>query len=195
MNEMASRTVAARPGGRTAETSRRIFEATLELLVEDGIAACGFQAVAERADVARATLYRRWNSRAALVADALASRLESFIPTPDTGTLAGDLAALLNGLGVFLQTGLGRAAIAASAELAGDADSERANFWRARLSSVAPILERAATRGELPADADRDALLACAAGALYFRLLITAQPVDRDWSQRAVMQVLRGVRR
>jgi len=187
---MASTDRRSRPGGRTAETQRRIFDATLALLVEGGLAACTFQAVAARASVARATLYRRWPGRAALVADALAARLEGTVAAPDSGSLAGDLGGLLAQLAAFLQSPLGRAAIAAAAEQsAGDAEG-RSSFWRRRLASVAPIFERAVARGELPADCDHEALLAGAVGSLYFRLLVISAPLDRSWIDRVVRQSL-----
>lgn len=183
---MNARAAARRPGGRTAETTARIFDATLDLLMQGGTAACGFQAVAERAEVARATLYRRWPTRAALVADALAERLGSVIAVPDAGSFAADLRGLLGNLAAFLQTPLGRAAIAAAAELEPDLAAERAGFWPARHAAVAPLFDRAVARGELPAQADREALLAGAAGALYFRLLVAAEPLDDAWLDRIV---------
>jgi len=181
-----------RPGGRTAATQRRIVDATLALLVEGGLAACTFQAVAARAGVARATLYRRWPGRAALVGDALAARLEGAVAAPDTGSFAGDLAALLESIAAFLQSPLGRAALAAAAEATPEDAAGRARLWQRRLASVAPIFERAAARGELAGDCDREALLAPAVGALYFRLLVVAAPLDRDWIDRVVRRALDG---
>ena len=60
-----------RPGGRTADVTRRIHEAVLELLVEGGIDACTFQNVASRAGVERSTLYRRNPDRWPLIIDAI----------------------------------------------------------------------------------------------------------------------------
>ena len=60
-----------RPGGRTAKVSRRINDAVLKLLVEGGIEACTFAAVAERAAVERSTLYRRYEDRWAMMIDAI----------------------------------------------------------------------------------------------------------------------------
>lgn len=188
---MESSRAERRPGGRTAETGRRIFDAALSLLVDGGLAACTFQAVAERAGVARATLYRRWPDRASLVADALAERLGNAIAVPDTGSLAGDLLALLSGLAAFLESPLGRAAIIAAAESGAEAGSARSNLWSHRLAAVGPLLDRAVARGEIDAGADREALLACAVGALYFRTLIQAAPLDEDWLERIVEQTIR----
>jgi len=181
--------VVSRPGGRTAETTRRIFAATLALLVEGGLAACGFLAVAERAGVGRATLYRRWSSRAALVLDALAAHLEGAVSVRDTGSFATDLRALVDDIASFLQSPLGRAAVAAVAEQRMEDALEPTSFWRARLTAVTPVFERAVARGEVAADCDREALLACALGPLYFRTLVMGMPIDVNWVDRVFRQL------
>jgi len=191
---LSSTTPRRRPGGRSAETARRIFDATLALLVEGGLPACGYGAIAERAGVGRATLYRRWPHRAVLVADALAARLEDAIRAPDSGSFADDLRLLLSEVAAFLQSPLGRAAVAAAATQSPEEASGRTRFWEVRLSSATPILDRAVARGEFPPDGDREALLACAMGALYFRLLVMARPIDAAWLERIARQVVDGLR-
>jgi AcrR family transcriptional regulator len=55
--------VSRRPGGRTADVTNRVHEAIIELLVEDGVQACTFSAVAERAGMELSTIYRRFPDR------------------------------------------------------------------------------------------------------------------------------------
>ncbi len=74
-----------RPGGRTAEVTRRINEALLELLAEGGLEACTFQNVAHRAGVERSTLYRRTPDRWPTIIDAIIELAEREPAVFDTG--------------------------------------------------------------------------------------------------------------
>src|SRR3954469_286453 len=74
---------------RDARCDHAILEATLELLV-GGIGNLSIDAVAARARVGKATIYRRWATKEALVLEALGSDTVT-ISAPDTGTLRGDL--------------------------------------------------------------------------------------------------------
>lgn len=182
-----------RPGGRTSEVTSRVFEATMELLEEGGISAVSFQRVAERAEVGRATLYRRWPEPNFLVADALAATAADRIRMRDTGSLRGDLNALLEQIGAFIDSKTGRAAIIAG--LSGREQPEFAKLaselWERRREDVALVFERAKQRGELESEADVDVYFGLAAGALYVRMIVMAKPIDSDWIEGVVDQLLR----
>src|SRR3954469_15131123 len=83
-----------RPGGRSARVRTAVLEAVEAVLGEQGYAAVTVDGVAERAGVHKTTVYRRWATKEALVADALRERSRVAVPIPDTGTLLGDLTAL-----------------------------------------------------------------------------------------------------
>lgn len=181
-----------RPGGRTSEVTSRVFKATMALLEEAGISAVSFQRVAERADVGRATLYRRWPEPTFLVADALAATAADRIKIRDTGSLRGDLVAMLEQIGAFIDSPTGRAAIIAG--LSGREQPEFAKLarqlWERRREDVAPIFERAKKRGELAPEVDADVLFALAAGALYARMIVMAKPIDTEWVESVVDQLV-----
>src|SRR3954471_7408044 len=80
------------------DRERQILDAALEVLAEVGYDRLTMDAVAQRAKASKATLYRRWNSKATLIVDGLASQ-KSTPPVPDTGTLRGDLIEAFCGLG------------------------------------------------------------------------------------------------
>jgi AcrR family transcriptional regulator len=83
--------------GRPRDPSRgeAILKATIELLAEVGYEGTSIDAVAARAGVSKPTIYRRWpDGKEQLVSAAVASCKED-APVPDTGTLRGDLVALL----------------------------------------------------------------------------------------------------
>ena len=82
---------------RDARVDARVLDATLELLADRGLGALTMEAVAQRAGVSKATIYRRWPSRDHLVAAAFASISEP-IAIPDTGNVRDDLMAMVTGL-------------------------------------------------------------------------------------------------
>lgn len=185
-----------RLGGRTAVASRRIAAAALALLGEGGFHACTFQAVAARAGVNRSTLYRRWRGEAAMVLDAIATVVEQRIAVADTGSLAGDLRAALRQLAAFLDSPVGRASISAALHLEADPATidQRQRLWAQRWEAIAPIFARARARGELAAGVDPQALLASAAGALYFRVIVAARPLDAAWIRSVTTVLVRAAR-
>ena len=177
-----------RTGGRTSEVTSRVFEATMTLLEEGGISSVTFQRVAELADVGRATLYRRWPEPTFLVADALAATAAERIRISDTGSLRGDLAAMLEQIGRFIDSPKGRAAIIAGLTGRDQPEFARlaAQLWERRRNDVTPIFERAKARGELDASSDGDILFSLAAGALYVRMIVMAQPINDDWINQVI---------
>lgn len=181
-----------RPGGRTAETQRRVFEATCELLVEGGFPAVTFQEVAARARVGRATLYRRWDAPAALVADAVRAAAADHIRVADTGSLHGDLRRILELIAQFITSPLGSASLIVRLAQSGDVvpDDVVSYQWAARWSDVLPIFERARDRGELDPDRDFEICFTQLAGAVYFRTLIEHLPVDGSWLNRLLQDGL-----
>ena len=78
---------------RDPEVDRRIAQAALDLFAEAGWAGFAMEAVARRAGVGKASLYLRWNTKEALLANAVTWRL-AWVADVDTGTLHGDLVEL-----------------------------------------------------------------------------------------------------
>ena len=194
--QRARATTKRRPGGRTAAVSTRIHDAALALLAEQGYAAFALADLAARAEVNRTTLYRRWPTKAALILDAIALRIEERIVIPDTGSLRDDLTAMLAGLSAFLRSPVGRAALAAALEIGPSAGvaGQWQRLWRRRLGAIEPDFARARARGEMAADQDTEALLAAAAGAIYFRLFIASRPANAAWIGRVVALLLHRTR-
>ena len=179
-----------RPGGRTADVTRRINDAIIELMAEGGIDHCTFQNVAARAGVERSTLYRRnpdrWPTIMQAIIDLAARETASF----HTGALRSDLRGTLLNLLRVLNSPLGPALMSVAAALQGGAAPGQAEvFWRSRQRHLAPMFDSAIERGELPADVDRDRLFAMVAGPIYFRRFIAGQPVTDEWVCGVIDQV------
>lgn len=141
-----------RPGRpQDATATAALLAAVVDLLAEEGVAGLTTAAVAARAGVSTATLYRRWPSKGALILAAASVLDDALPPPPDTGTTDGDLRALCDHKRAVLAGNVGGAVAALMAEAPRDAELREV----LRLSVVAPveahlaeILHRAAARGE-----------------------------------------------
>lgn len=188
--EMARPTRQRRPGGRTADVTRRINQALIELLTEGGLENCTFQNLAVRAGVERSTLYRRNPDRWPTIVGAIIDLAEQETAIFDTGSFRTDLAATLLNLAKVLSSTLGPSLMEVAGALqSGVAPGQAERFWKSRQKQLAPMFEAAIERGELPADVDRDELFAMAAGPIYFRRFIASQPLTDAWVRKVVDQV------
>lgn len=179
-----------RPGGRTAEVTRRINQAVLELLVEGGVDACTFQNVAARAGIERSTLYRRCPDRWATIIDAIIDFAERETAPHDTGSFRGDLRATLANLAKALNGPLGPTLVAVAAALQGGAaPGQGARFWASRVERLEPMFESAIARGEIPSTADPEEIFSMAAGPLYFRRFIASKPISDEWVERIADEI------
>ena len=168
---------AARTPGRprSAEAHKAILESTLTVLGESGIAGLSIEAVAARAGVGKATIYRRWESKEELILAALAT-MSPAGPVPDTGSLEGDLTALAKGqLTRLSDSVLPRVAPRALAEAMGDPElhalvlERMIGPMRARLAS---LVERAVARGELAPATDVDHAVDVIHGVIVYRIML-----------------------
>jgi AcrR family transcriptional regulator len=170
--------------------TRRVHEAIIQLLVEEGVQACTFSAVAARAGIERSTLYRRFPDRWDAIIDAMMARAAADV-MPDLGdSFARDLTSVMHKLRDALNSPLGPALLAVAVELrsAGEGAYPRAYFDR-RMAQLEPMFEAAIARGELPREVDREALFTFAAGSIYFRTFIAGRGVDDDFIDAVVSSV------
>jgi AcrR family transcriptional regulator len=149
-------------------------------------------AVASAARASKATLYRRWNGKVALVIDALISQ-KGQPAVPDTGTLRGDLLETFCGVGGL--TDHSAVATFASVLTAISRDQEFATAFRRdvlgpKIASSNLIFERARDRGELHPDADLDLLAPALAGICLHRLFLMGLPPDQDTIRQVVDQII-----
>jgi AcrR family transcriptional regulator len=186
---ISTEAVARRPGGRTAEVTQRVQTAIIDLLVEGGVHACTFSAVADRAGVERSTLYRRYPDRWDAIIDALMARVAAdILPDPGT-TFADDLTSVLCKLRDALVSPIGPVVVAVAVEMSsGDAKYSRAYFDR-RMEQLGPMFDAAISRGELAEDVERQALISFAAGPIYYRTFIADWPVDDAYIEDIVEKV------
>lgn len=177
---------------RSAGVDEALLDATLQLAGEVGINGMSMDDLAQRAGVSKATIYRRWPSKEALVLDALASAIRPF-DLVDTGSARGDLAVYLGELGRRMQTGRSSDVLPdlISASARDPALRESLDEWvRHRRQPLTVILGRAVQRGELAADADLDTIIDALIGAFMYRRLLSHAPLDDAFVTRLLVTVL-----
>jgi AcrR family transcriptional regulator len=177
-----------RPGGRTARVRAAVLRAAGDALAEHGFAHLDLGDVARRAEVGRTTVYRRWGTITALVADLLTEMAEQSLPRTETGSLLDDLRANARLVQQTLtdprQGALFRAVIAAATCDAHTAEALH-RFYRARITEWAPCVTQAIQRGELPEGTDPDEVIRAVSAPLYYRLLTSGDPLDQAAADRA----------
>jgi AcrR family transcriptional regulator len=183
--------------GRKRNPARdvELLEATLEVLAERGFDATSIDLVAARARASKATLYRRWPSKTELVLEALAlldTEAVYLADLPDTGTLRGDLVAMLRPR--TAEQDARRVAI--TADLAALSRREPVVAERAMQAVVTPwielnrlLIERAVARGEYP-PADVGLLASVVPSLVTYQQAVRGHPVTHDEIVALIDQVL-----
>lgn len=175
--------------GRKRDHTRdpEILDAALDVLAETGYDGMTIDMVAARAKAGKATLYRRWASKSELVLDAVACMKSTDVDLaspPDTGTLRGDLVALVKTPTIReserkLKVMAGIVSmIARDPELAAAAQEA---LVEPRAAANRIIFQRAIDRGEIPADVDIDRLCLIGPAMVAYRTLMMRKPADREF--------------
>jgi AcrR family transcriptional regulator len=170
-----------------------ILDATLAILFEEGYTGLTIDGVAVRANVGRPTIYRRWPSKAALVIAALA-RSTGLAPTPDTGSLRGDLLAVQqHQVALMNSDGFRRITPGLITDLSTDpelAQTYLSEYIAPRRRSVWDALDRAIERGELRPDIDHAFISDLLTGPLFYRVLVRGERLEPEAAERTVDVVL-----
>lgn len=187
--------LSVRQPGRPRDASRDtvILEAALSLVGELGYDRVSMDAIAARARASKATIYRRWSSKGALVSAAVRCRVPVSLVMPDEGSLRADLLAavrlMAESIGqqdLALLTGV-FAGMRTDPDLA---DAMRCDLMTDKETAFAPLFHRAADRGEpLRADAVR-LYLEVAPAVVMHRLIVTAEALDDAYITHVVDDVL-----
>ncbi len=182
---------------RSAQSHQAILQAALELLAEVGFDRMSIDAIATRAGVGKTTIYRRYESKEELVADAIESLREEII-IPDTGSFWGDIEALIQSAAQITLTPLGRQTVAMIISSATSNPQFAQVYWtkylQPRRQAFAILLERAKARNEVQAEVDSNLVFDIMSGVMLYALVF--QPIAESWEEyvsRALKLVLKNI--
>jgi AcrR family transcriptional regulator len=180
---------------RSEEARRAILRSTLKLLQLTGFPELTMEAIAADAGVGKATVYRWWPNKAALVVDAFTSSTEHKLHFPDTGSVYQDMSLQMKQVIAIFRSRRGR--IVAALVGGGQSDPElldafRERFLWPRRREAYKTLRRGIERGELPGNLDLDLVLDILYGSIYMRFLIRHAQLSESYVEQVCRIVLGG---
>ncbi|AWB43021.1 TetR family transcriptional regulator [Paenibacillus sp. CAA11] len=182
---------------RNMETQKSILNASYELLLEKGFAAITVEKIAERAGVSKATIYKWWPNKSAVVMDGFLSAASERLPIPDTGSIFDDILIHATNVTRFMTSREGKIIAQIIGEGQSDpalADVYRTRYFQPRRLEARQLLERGAQRGELDKDLDAGLYTDLIYGPIFYRLLITGEVLNDEYVERLVRLAFQGLR-
>lgn len=183
---------------RSIEAEAAILKATLQLLERRPLRKVTADAIARRARVSKATIYKWWPNKSLVALDAYLAGMTERVAVPDTGSAELDFTEQLKSLMEFYGSRLGRLFSQFLAE--GQSDAAFLALFRerilyARREAARVMWRRGVDRGEVREDIDSDMVLDLIYGPMIFRLLAGHGPVSASESEALVKFVFSGIRR
>ncbi|BCJ39081.1 TetR family transcriptional regulator [Actinocatenispora thailandica] len=181
----------ARPGRPRSERARQaVLAATRDLITDRGLPGLTVDDIAGRAGVSKATIYRWWPTKAAILMDAFTDLVGARMTFPAGGDPLGRLRDQLGRVARLMNDPGARrpfvALVAASQHDPELAAALRDRFIATRRDAARELVTEAIRAGQLAPGADPDAVLDMLYGALYYRLLISGDPLTADYPDRLV---------
>jgi AcrR family transcriptional regulator len=179
--------------GRAAERRKTICTAVLDLLGEVGYDRMTMDAVAARAHASKATIYRTWPDKPDLVAETLAQRFAESPELPDTGSLRGDLLAMMGVACQVTNSKDGDVVAGVMTAAARDPELNRTlhrYLYETKRAPHATVIDRAVARGELPDGTDPELLHEVMVSMVLTRKLLTGEELTEEFGRHVVDDVL-----
>lgn len=180
------------------EVTAAIEAAYFAELAETGYGRLSIDAVAKRAGVGKAAVYRRWRSKLDMTVALVAKKAVAAIDVPDTGTLHGDVLAYLrtarDTLSHPMVRRIGPDLLAEAIRNPELAAVLAEHVREPRRVKAAELFTRAIARGQLPAGTDPDIAMDLLAGPLYWRLAVMQLPADDDYCERLTERIIAALR-
>jgi len=170
-----------------------MLQAAIDLIESRGFAAVSVDEIAAEAGVSKATVYRWWPNKATLTLDAVLSIADAALPHPETGSAYEDLRRHLRYLiRIYRGPRTGPMIAALHAHAQHDHELAAAVMERVqtpRREAAKEILRDGVERGDLRPELDLDATLDCLYGPLYYRFLITHEPMGPKYADLVLDQI------
>ena len=189
MDSSTRRTQGVQHGPRSQRVVEKVREATMAELARVGFGGLTIEGVAKAANVNRTTIYRRWPSKAALLLAVLEPGLERFDHDPDTGSLAGDLLALMLQIGETAALPPGQAVHRAVGSTSDELKELVDTVNDRALGAFHRAFDRASVRGELAPTDDTEMI----AHLAFFGAVLWQETRERTPSEDECRRILRIV--
>ncbi|BFT73994.1 TetR/AcrR family transcriptional regulator [Paenibacillus sp. P36] len=181
---------------RDVKLQHVILTVAYELLLEGGFEEVTIDKIAEKAGVSKATIYKWWPNKAAVVAEGFFEAAASRLPVPDTGSVLKEITQHAVNLSLFMESKEGRVI----SELIGQGQMDsaliqvfREYYVKPRRSESAMILRRGIDRDELGKELDVESSIDLIYGPLFYRLLVSGEPLTEDTVKRMIYTVFNGL--
>jgi len=168
----------------------------MELLSRQPLGDVTADAIAERAGVSKATIYKWWPNKNLVALDALGAYSVEKLTIPNTGSARQDFTEQLRDSIAFYTSPIGRLSCQFLAEGQSDADFLklfRDRFLKPRRDNLLTIWQRGVERGDIRADVDRELVLDLIFGPMVYRLLAGHGPLDETQATAIIDAVFRGL--
>ncbi|WP_188278451.1 TetR/AcrR family transcriptional regulator [Streptomyces sp. CBMA152] len=168
-----------------SDVTEAIRKAVFEELAAVGFARMSIEGIARRAGVGKTAVYRRWKSKLSLVLDLVSAFAAQGLPVPHTGSLYGDIRALLAVASLALRHPVASQVIpdllVESVRHPEIADAIKEALLDGQKGVAAVVVREAVERGELPEGADPDRALDLIVGPLYWRLVVVRGDLPKGY--------------
>ncbi len=195
---MTDATADVRPAKRGPGRRKAICNAVFGLLAEVGYDRMTMDLVADRAHASKATIYRSWQDKPEMVVEAILERFDGAPDIPDTGSLRGDLLAVLGSACTVVNSAEGDV-ISGLMTAAGRnpqlARALQASLVEAKKPLHQAIVDRAVARGEVPSDTDPALLHEVLHALVLSRKLWENEPLTDEWCRHVTDDILLPVLR
>lgn len=181
---------------RSVRTRQAVLEATAALLAEGGLATTTIDAIRDRSDVSKTTIYKHWPNRLCVAVDAFAEKLALETSLPDTGTAQGDVTEQLRRVSAFYSSPVGRifAQLLANAmqdPIAADWLDNRLQL--SRRHGIEQLWDRAVARGEIRDGIDPDTAMDLLFGPVMWRVISARKPLTDHEADQIADAALNGL--
>jgi AcrR family transcriptional regulator len=178
---------------RVERSKAKVLSETFRQLAKNGIGGISIDEVSRISGISKTTIYRHWPSRSALLIDAC-SRIGNEPEVPNTGSLRGDLRALLAKLADQLQTANWSSvypSIIDAAERDPEINAMQATLHKAFMAPFEGVIERAKTKGEISSDRITTDLVAALIGPFFFRRWFSKEKIDKRFVNTIIESAIR----
>jgi AcrR family transcriptional regulator len=183
---------------RSVEAESAILQAAVELLSKKPLNEVTAEAIAQKAGVSKATIYKWWPNKNLVALDAFGARLQADVTIPNTGSAKRDFTRQLQDTIAFYKGPMGRILRQFLAE--GQSDPAflelfRERFLKSRRDSILAIWRRGVERGEIRGEVEGELVLDLIFGPMVYRLMAGHGPLDENQAVAIIDTLFRGLQK